>query len=109
MKVATIRLDIAKQVFQVHGAIKAGRTVLRRKLRRNEVGHFFSELEPCVVGIEASGSAHYWARVLGGFGHTVRLTVLIGGLAQRQVAVPAVCMHGAAGRDALLDKRNQSG
>ena len=47
--------DIAKQVFQVHGADKAGRTVLRRKLRRNEVGHFFSELEPCVVGIEASG------------------------------------------------------
>ena len=71
--VVTIGLDIAKQVFQVHGADEAGRTVLRRKARRNEVGHFFSELEPCVMGIEASGSAHYWARVLGGFGHTVRL------------------------------------
>jgi transposase len=72
-KVATIGLDIAKQVFQVHGADKAGRAVLRRKLRHNEVVRFFSELEPCVVGIEASRSSHYWARVLGGLGHTVRL------------------------------------
>jgi transposase len=71
--VATIGLDIAKQVFQVHGADKAGRAVLRRKLKRNEVVRFFAEVERCVVGIEASGSAHYWARVLGGLGHTVRL------------------------------------
>ena len=47
--------------------------VLRRKLRRSEVARFFSEQPPCLVGIEASGSAHYWARVLGGLGHTVRL------------------------------------
>ncbi len=73
MKVSTIGLDIAKQVFQVHGADKAGRTVFRRKLKRNEVGRLFSALEPCVVGIEASGSAHYWARMLGGLEHTVRL------------------------------------
>ena len=71
--VATIGLDIAKQVFQVHGADKSGRPVLRRKLRRAEVARFFSEVPPCLIGIEASGSAHYWARVLGGFGHTVRL------------------------------------
>lgn len=57
--VATIGLDIAKQVFQVHGADKAGRAVLRRKLRRGEVFRFFSEIPPCLVGIEASGSAHY--------------------------------------------------
>ena len=75
MKVTTIGLDIAKQVFQVHGADKAGRTIVRRKLRRSEVARFFSEQPPCVVGIEASGSAHYWARVLGGLGHTVRLMV----------------------------------
>ena len=55
MKVATIGLNIAKQVFQVHGADKAGRTVLRRKLRRNEVRHFFSELEPCVVASKPVG------------------------------------------------------
>jgi transposase len=73
LKVTTIGLDIAKQVFQVHGTDKAGRTVLRRKLRRSEVARFFSEQPPCLVGIEASGSAHYWARVLGGLGHTVRL------------------------------------
>lgn len=73
VKVTTVGLDIAKQVFQVHGADKTGRTVLRRKLRRNEVARFFSEQAPCLVGIEASGSAHYWARMLGGLGHTVRL------------------------------------
>ena len=70
---ATIGLDIAKQVFQVHGADKVGRAVLRRKLRRSEVTRFFSELTPRLVGIEASGSAHYWARAIGGLGHTVRL------------------------------------
>lgn len=67
MKVATIGLDIAKQVFQVHGTDRNGRQVLRRKLRRSELVRFFSELEPCLVGIEASGSAHGWTRV------TVRL------------------------------------
>ncbi|MGB0123480.1 MAG: IS110 family transposase [Silvibacterium sp.] len=66
-------LDIAKQVFQVHGADKSARAVLRRKLRRSEVPGFFSEQPPCLVGIEASGSAHYWARILSGLGHTVRL------------------------------------
>jgi len=54
---ATIGLDIAKQVFQVYGADKSGKIVLRRKLRR-------SEFEPCPVGMEASGGAHHWARVL---------------------------------------------
>jgi transposase len=54
-------------------ADRSGRAVLRRKLRRSEVGKFFASLEPCLVGIEASGSAHYWARVLSGAGHTVKL------------------------------------
>jgi transposase len=53
--VATIGLDIAKQVFQVHGADRSGRTVLKRKLRRGEVARFFSEIPPCLIGIEASG------------------------------------------------------
>jgi transposase len=60
MKFATIELDIAKQVFQIHGADKIGRQVLRRKMRRSDLVRFFSELEPCLVGIEASGSAYYW-------------------------------------------------
>src|SRR5512146_917094 len=71
--ISTIGLDIAKQVFQVHGSDRSGRAVLRRKLRRSEVVRFFSQLPSCLVGIEASGSAHYWARTLGGLGHTVRL------------------------------------
>jgi transposase len=71
--VSTIGLDIAKQVFQVHGADKSGRQVLRRKLRSGELVSFFTALPPCLIGIEASGSAHYWARALGGLGHTVRL------------------------------------
>lgn len=73
IKTTAIGLDIARQVFQVHGADKAGKAVLRRKLRRGEVARFFSEQPPCLVGTEASGSAHYWARVISGFGHTVRL------------------------------------
>ena len=73
MKVATIGLDIAKQVFQVHGADKAGKVMFRRKLKRGKMARFFSELEPCFIGLEASGSAHYWSRVLSSFGHTVRL------------------------------------
>jgi transposase len=72
-RATTIGPDIAKQVFQVHGADRSGRVVLRRKLRRSEVARFFSEQPPRLVGIEASGSAHYWARVLGGLGHTVLL------------------------------------
>lgn len=74
-KATTIGLDIAKQVFQVHGADRTGRGVLRRELRRSGVVRFFSELSPCLVGIEASGSAHHWARVLGRLGHTARLMV----------------------------------
>jgi transposase len=73
MKVATVGLDIAKQVFQAHGTDNKGKTVFRRKLRRSEVRKFFAGLEPCLVGIEASGSAHYWFRVLSGEGHTVKL------------------------------------
>ena len=72
-QVTTVELDIAKHVFQAHGVDKAGRVAFKRKLRRHEVGKFFRNLEPCVVGIEASGSAHHWARVLRAAGHTVRL------------------------------------
>jgi transposase len=73
MKVATIGLDIAKHIFQVHGADVEGRPLLRRRLRRNQVGRFFVNLPPCVIGMEACCGAHYWSRVIGRFGHTVRL------------------------------------
>ena len=70
--VATIRLDIAKTVFQVHGVDAAGR-VVRRRLTRGRVLAFFEKLTPCLVGIEACGNSHYWARELIARGHEVRL------------------------------------
>jgi transposase len=73
MQVTTIGLDIAKNSFQVHGADAAGRTVLRKKLMRCSVLRFFANLPKCVVGLEACGGAHYWARELAKLGHDVRL------------------------------------
>ena len=72
MDAITIGLDIAKSVFQVHGE-KEGRIVLRKRLRRKEVEAFFGKLPACLIGIEACGSAHYWARRLCALGHEVRL------------------------------------
>jgi transposase len=69
----TIGLDLAKTVFQVHGADGEGRPVLRKRLRRGQVLGFFAQLPPCLVGLEACASAHYWARELQGLGHEVRL------------------------------------
>ena len=71
--VATIGLDIAKNVFQVHGVDAAGQVVIRRCLTRGRVLAFFERLEPCLVGIEACSTSHYWARELIARGHEVRL------------------------------------
>ncbi|MBV9748778.1 MAG: IS110 family transposase [Acetobacteraceae bacterium] len=74
MEITTIGLDIAKRVFQVHGADASGRAVLRRKLQRGEVLAFFESLATaCLVGSEACGTAHYWAREIAAFGHEVKL------------------------------------
>ena len=73
MSVRTIGLDLAKQVFQVHGVDDAGRPVLKKRLRRAEVRSFFAGLAPCLVGMEACASSHYWARELAAVGHEVRL------------------------------------
>jgi transposase len=72
-KVSTIGLDIAKHVFQVHGVDAEGAVVLRRKLRRADVLAFFGGTEPCLVGIEACATAHYWARSIMALGHKVKL------------------------------------
>jgi transposase len=72
IEISTIGLDLAKNVFQVHGVDAAGRVVLQRQLRRGAVDRFFAQLPPCMVGIEACGSAHHWARVIGRHGHQVR-------------------------------------
>ena len=73
METTTIGLDLAKNVFQVHGVDETDRTVLRKKLRRAEVLSFFGSLPPALVGIEACGGAHHWARELSKLGHDVRL------------------------------------
>ena len=73
MDITTIGFDLAKTVFQVHGADGEGRVVLRRKLRRGKVLAFFAGLPSCLVGMEACASAHYWARELQALGHKVRL------------------------------------
>lgn len=73
MKITTIGIDLAKIVFQVHGVDERGKAVLRRQLKRAEMAEYFANLEPCLIGMEACGSAHYWKRKLEGYGHTVRL------------------------------------
>lgn len=73
MNVSTIGLDLAKNVFQVHGADAAGAVVFRKQLRRGKVLGFFTRQPACLVAMEACASAHYWAREIGKLGHTVRL------------------------------------
>lgn len=74
-QVTTIGLDLAKQVFQVHGVDGSGRVVLRRQLKRRQVAGFFAQLPRCLVGMEACGTAHHWGRQLQALGHEVRLIV----------------------------------
>ena len=73
MKITTVGIDLAKNVMQIRGVDERGRTVLRKQLKRGQVASFLGTLEPCLIGMEACGSAHHWARKLQGFGHTVRL------------------------------------
>lgn len=73
MEITTIGIDLAKTVLQVHGVDGRGKAVLRKQLKRKDVLSFFANLKPCLIGVEACGSAHYWGRKLGEFGHTVRL------------------------------------
>src|SRR2546423_12843388 len=72
-EVTMVGLDLAKNVFQVHGVDAEGATVLRRQLRRAQVLAFFSRLPRCLVGLEACATSHYWARELRALGHEVRL------------------------------------
>jgi len=73
MKITTIGLDLAKVVFQIHGVDERGKVAARKQLKRAEMSKYFANLEPCLIGMEACGSAHYWARKLEGYGHTVKL------------------------------------
>ena len=73
MQISTIGLDLAKPWFQVHGVDVYGRVVVRRRLWRSGVIAYFRSVEPCLVGMEACATAHYWARELMALGHTVKL------------------------------------
>ena len=72
-EIITVGLDLAKNVFQMHGADGNGRAVLRKKLRRAQVLEFFGQLPACVVAMEACDGAHFWGREIGKLGHYVRL------------------------------------
>jgi transposase len=73
MNITTVGIDLAKNVFQVHGVDARGKVVLRKQLRRAQVAVFFGNLPPCLIGMEACASAHHWGRTLERFGHAVRL------------------------------------
>ena len=73
MQLTTIGLDLAKHVFQVHGVDEAGDVVVKRRLRRAQVITYFAALPPCLIGMEACATAHFWARELRALGHEVRL------------------------------------
>ncbi|MFQ5471183.1 MAG: IS110 family transposase [Gammaproteobacteria bacterium] len=72
-KISVIGLDLAKNVFQLHGVATDGEVVVRKQLKRSQLRHFFARLEPCLIGMEACGGAHYWSRELSRLGHTVRM------------------------------------
>lgn len=73
MKVSTCGIDLAKNIFAVHGVDSRGHVCLRKQVKRKDLAALFSRLEPCLIGMEACASSHYWARKLADFGHTVRL------------------------------------
>src|SRR6516225_5103423 len=73
MNIATIGIDLAKNVFQLHGVNSQGKVALRRQIHRSQMRGLFVNLPPCLIGMEACASAHYWARTLQSYGHTVRL------------------------------------
>ncbi|QFY44101.1 IS110 family transposase [Candidatus Methylospira mobilis] len=73
MKITTIGIDLAKEVFQVYGVDTHGRRLLCKQIKRKDMAKFFANLDPCLIGMEACGGAHDWARKLTGYGHTVKL------------------------------------
>ena len=73
MKITTLGIDLAKNVFQIHGVDALGKVIVKKQLKRDQLAAYLVNLPPCLIGMEACGGAHHWARKLMGFGHTVRL------------------------------------
>ena len=73
MKATTIGIDLAKNVFQIHGVNEFGKPVIKKQLKRDQMAAFFANTPPALIGMEACASAHHWARKLQSLGHTVKL------------------------------------
>ena len=73
MNITTIGIDLAKSVFQLHGIDSFGKVLIKKQIKRAQMAEYFVNLKPCLIGMQACGSAHYWARKLESFGHTVKL------------------------------------
>ncbi len=72
MNVSIVGVDLAKNIFQVHAIDECGEVIVRRALRRRQMIPFFTKLKPCLVGMEACGTSHHWARELSSLGHRVK-------------------------------------
>lgn len=72
-ELTVVGIDLAKEIFQIHGANKEGRQVLSERLRRNNVTNYIAKLPKCLVAMEACGGAHYWARTFQKLGHEVKI------------------------------------
>ena len=115
--VTTVGLDLAKHVFQVHGVDASGRVVVTKAMRRDKLLEFFASLPACLVGLEASGSAHHWARELIRLGHEARMMLpealrpsaeerlrgCGGDLRGGGAAIDAVCLRALAGEPGDVD------
>lgn len=73
MNITRVGIDLAKQVFQIHGVDRTGKVLIRKQFRRGQMLVYFTKLSPCLIGMEACGSLHYWGRELSKLGHDVRL------------------------------------
>ncbi|MCH9756753.1 MAG: hypothetical protein K0U37_06165 [Gammaproteobacteria bacterium] len=71
--ITVLGIDLAKNIFQLHGTDKAGTSVLKKRLKREGLIEFMAQLPSCLVGIEACGGSHYWARTFQAMGHTVKM------------------------------------
>ncbi|SRR5712692_6081862 len=101
MKITTIGIDLAKNVFQVHGVDGHGKVQVKKQLKRAQVLAFFANLPPCLIGMEACSGAHHWARKLTTYGHTVRLIA-----AQFVKPYVKTNKNDAADAEAILVKRS---
>jgi transposase len=105
MKITAIGLDLAKNVFQVHGVDERGHALVKKALKRAQLATFFASIPACLVGMEACSGAHFWARKLQGFGHTVRL--ISPQFVRPYVKFPAGIFH--AGQQAATPASSKSG